>query len=137
MNPRTFTAKGSGTGLDTTYAGNRITLAMDATDTRTENVPRRSVLHGIKLAYANRAGGAANLTFYLTRDAAGNEPVSDEVTVTAIPGQTTAAAGGNYKLFITPLILHSSIDALYLWAKWDVGTGDVTAELYGLHAAGK
>lgn len=81
---------------------------------------------------ATAVSGAASITFYLSSDAAGDVPLTDETTK-ALVGQSSGTKGFMAG-WATPSPLPSG-GAVYLWAKTDAGTVTLGFDLYWSRAS--
>lgn len=132
-----FHAYGSGSVTNAYVAGNVIPLAYDAADDTSSNIPAKCFLSGIQLQFTGRGGGATTLTFFISRDAAGEIPLTGEISVPLAGGYAVGSTGGgNSALFAQPLPYQfdpttDTAGTLYLQAKWNAGTGTVEAKLSG------
>lgn len=111
---------GTSMSLTTTYSS--VLLGSSATDAESESVPQRALLSYIIGTVTSIASSASAVTFKLTADADGDIPLTDEVTVPILIGQTTATSGAIQALLEFLFSQQSSWDGLYLWAKTNTGT---------------
>ena len=85
--------------------------------------PRDRVRAGsVTLAWDTEAGSPTEVTWWLTRDAAGDVGVTDAATTPVVAGQT-AATGFVASRLDVPMVTDGT--AFYVWAQFDTGTASV------------
>jgi len=88
-----------------------------------EEVPSKRVHAGVLVIPIKGISGLTSLTVKVTRDANGDEAVTEEVTKTVVTGQTTATSGTVALTLNTMLWTDGA--AFYVWVKSDAGTATV------------
>lgn len=113
--------------IDTTYTG---LVLDDASAVSTDPIneqprkPLRQIYLGlVQLALTSIAGGAAEVTWFLSSDAAGDQPLTEEVVSPIVIGATTATSGGVADTVDEGILTDAA--AIYVWAKLDAGTATV------------
>ena len=121
MANRRATATSDTKALSTSYS-NVVTV---------ETVPDECYLDSVQGLIDTIAGGATEVTWYVTEDAAGDFPLTDEVPVDIVVGIATATDGGVRTVFDTEYARSSNGVAgkLYVWAKLDAGTCNLNCVL--------
>lgn len=136
--PAIFHAYGSGSVTNAYVAANAIPLQYDEADPTSANIPAKCALYGIQVQFSGRGGGATTLTLFISRDAAGEIPLTGEISLPLAGGYAVGSTGGgNSASFAQPILYQydSTTDVegvLYLQAKWNAGVGDVEAKLSGV-----
>lgn len=125
-------ASGSKLGLSTSAAASLTVTktcfevtGTTATDDLSEDVPPSGYLSRLQLKGNTLAGGASTITWVVTEDAAGDIPLTDEVTETLVVGNTTATDVGANSVFGDAGYLltdDGTRGSLYVCAKLDAGT---------------
>jgi len=115
------------------------TLSNAYTITKLDDVPDRATLipgaawlAHIDVVFDTIAGGATQATWYLCRDAAGDEPITDELSTTIVLGATDATDGGVSARIDRPYRpIQSDLGSIYVAMKVNNGgTANGTFELY-------
>lgn len=120
-------AAGSGS-LTTAYSG--IKIGTDPAAQGSADILNSCHLSLVRCALTNILGGASQVIFYLSGDAAGDVPISQEVTRDIVFGQTTGKGG----IAADATIEHVETDqdagqAIWLWARLNVGSADIAARI--------
>lgn len=130
MAQQVFEARSASTSLTSSYGTAAVLGA--AGDT----VSDEADLGPLVLEVTAIASSATTLTWYVSRDLAGDVPVTLEVTETIRTGKTTATAGSVARDMDSPYKRNAThtpaAGRLYLWAKTNVGTCSITGSLTGV-----
>lgn len=115
--------------LSTSYS-NVITL--DGTDEADANdFPERVILGLAQLQMDTFVSSPTTVTWYISEDSAGDLPITPAVTTTIV-GQT-ANTGGVAESIGVPWVVNETAGKLYIWAKLDAGTANVTKAKISFH----
>lgn len=129
MARRVFEARSASTALSTNYS-NVATLGAAG-----DVVPDAAILGVLCLEVDTIASSAAQLTYYVSRDSGGDVPITPEVTDSIRTGKTTATSGSVARDLDTPYKRNTThtttAGRLYVWAKTNTGTCNITASLMG------
>jgi len=112
------------TGLTTTY---QIIELSNAAEVTSQALPEKGKLSWLQGQLDTIAGGATQVIWYLTLDAAGNIPVTNEVTETILVGVGDATTGGIATRIGLSYIASPAFTPgkLYVVAKTDAGTANI------------
>lgn len=125
---------GAQTALTTAYSGGGAieVKGVTGTDSRAQAIPNDCELGWLHGEIDTIAGGATTITWFISADAAGDIPITSEVTETILTGQTTATDGGIVTLIEKAWSLPSvgTQGSLWVWAKTDAGTANLTPRLF-------
>ena len=110
-----------GASLSTTYA----LATLDGAHTGI--VPGRKIEIGLVTCWLTSISSATTVTWYVSNDAAGDQPLTPKVTTTISTGQTSGK-GGIAATMDESITTDST--ALYVWAKTDAGTATATCRAY-------
>ena len=111
-------------------------VTIDATNApASSGVPDWAWLEDIVFETSNEAGGITTLTFFLSRDAAGDRPITPEATVTLTNGATTATRGGTaakiQKIHYNQRIATIDVaETIYCTVRTNAGTCSVDVMLF-------
>lgn len=135
--PSTLTRFGVGasTALTNAYSAPIKVTNVTGTDAGAQVLPAFSLLQFIRFKVTSIASSAASITYFLSLDSAGDVPITPEVTVSIVPGKTTATSGGAASALSSfPLAAVTSYDstnqAVYVIAKTNTGTCTVVPYVY-------
>jgi hypothetical protein len=112
------------TALSATYA----VMTLDGAHGGTALPTKGAFLDTLVGAVDTIASSAATITWKLTSDVAGDRPITAETTWTILVGETTATSGSVVSQpgqWFIPKVAGT----VYLWAKTDTGTCNLTPEL--------
>lgn len=118
------------TALNTSYKAIEV-KADAATDPRSRGIPNDCRLGWLHGAFSDIAT-AVSVTWFLSADADGDVPVTDEVTETWLAGQTESTQAGSTTVIDRPWSLSSfgKQGSIWVWAKVDAGTAVVVPRIY-------
>lgn len=126
-NPISFSCSAA-TALSTTYAAAEIG-EVTGTDAKAEALPGACYLWRLE-GTLTAIAGAASVTWYLSKDAAGDKPLTPEATVTILDADASGAGSVNTVIQTAiPLDSDSSGSRIWAHAKTDAGTASMVARL--------
>lgn len=121
MSTKRTVAESSATALTTAYAAIALT-----------GIPDKCWLSVLRGKIDTIAASAASITWYIAEDAAGDIPLTKEVTSTILTGKTDATDGGVVEAVDMDYAIAAGGTSGSMWvlAKTDTGTCNLLAALY-------
>jgi hypothetical protein len=118
------------TALSTSYAALECTGTTSG-EAQAVEVPDGCYLEDAHLQLDTIAGGATSITWLVAADAAGDVPLTNEITTTIVPGTTTATDGAVVEI-LGKLYQRYSVGvggSVFIFAKTNAGTANAIARL--------
>jgi hypothetical protein len=126
-NPIWFSCSAA-TALSTSYAAAEVTDTT-GTDSRAKVLPTEAYLYRLEGTLTSIVT-AAEVTWYIAKDAAGEKPITPEKTVTILDPDSDGSGGINTAIETAHAFdADSSGTSLYVHAKTDAGTASMVARI--------
>jgi hypothetical protein len=127
---RGFTSSAAKLSVTSSYAGVAVT-GSTALDASAQPLPSACYLAWLHGEIDTIASSAAEITWYIALDSAGDRPITSEATVTIVAGATDATDGGvSTTIGLDYLAPAGAAGTLYVFAKCDTGTCSLTPRLH-------